>query len=100
MVCFCWEINHFVTTPIWLIYCSVRLFQKVGFTYMIGLSLFVFCYYFDRYFRRTLAVEHHEQSKIHEKRMNLTSESFENVKTLKFYGWDEYFKKEILAFRA
>jgi len=31
--------------------------------------------------------------------MNLTSESFENIKTLKFYGWDEYFKKEILKFR-
>lgn len=99
MIHFCWEINHFVTTPIWLAYCSFRLLQKVGPTFIIGLSLFVICYYFDRYFHRTLAEEHHEQSKLHEKRMNLTSESFENIKTIKFYGWDEYFKKEILKFR-
>lgn len=99
LVHFCWEINHFMTTPIWLIYCSIRLFQKVGFTYMIGLSLFIICYYFDRYFHQSLAEEHHQQSKIREKRMNLTSESFENIKTIKFYGWDEYFKKEILKFR-
>jgi hypothetical protein len=25
----------------------------------------------------------------------LTSESFENIKTIKFYGWDVYFNKEI-----
>lgn len=100
LVHFCWEINHFVTTPIWLCYCSFRLLIKVGPTFLIGLSLFIICYYFDRYFHRTLSEEHHEESKIREKRMNLTSESFENIKTLKFYGWDEYFKKEILKFRA
>lgn len=99
MVHFCWEINHFITTPVWLIYCSIRLFQKVGFTYLIGLTLFYLCFRFDKYFHRELAEEHHQQSKLNEKRMNLTSESFENIKTIKFYGWDEYFKKEILSLR-
>ena len=61
--------------------------------------MFYLCYRFDKYFHRQLAEEHHEQSKLNEKRMNLTSESFENIKTIKFYGWDEYFKKEILELR-
>lgn len=100
LVHFCWELSHFVTTPVWLTYCSIRLFQKIGWTYLIGLSLFVICYYFDRHFHRQLSEEHHEQHKLHEKRMNLTSESFENIKTIKFYGWDEYFKKEILKYRS
>lgn len=100
LVHFCWELSHFVTTPVWLTYCSIRLFQKIGWTYLFGLSLFVICYFFDRHFHRQLAEEHHEQHKLHEKRMNLTSESFENIKTIKFYGWDEYFKKEILKYRS
>jgi ABC-type bacteriocin/lantibiotic exporter with double-glycine peptidase domain len=73
---------------------------KIGPSFIIGLSLFVICYYFDRHFHRKLSQEHHEQEKLKEKRLNLTTEAFENIKTIKFYGWDEYFKSQIHEFRT
>lgn len=44
---FCWEVNHYVTAPIWVLYCGIRLLIKVGPTSLIGVSLFIVCYYFD-----------------------------------------------------
>jgi len=95
LVHFCWEFSHFVTTPIWIVYCTSRLFMAIGPTFLIGLSLMVVCSRFDKYYRKLLSDENHEAGKLNEKRMNLTSESFENIKTIKFYGWDVYFNKEI-----
>lgn len=76
---FCYEASGFFMTPIWICYCTIRLFMTIGWTFIIGLSLMVFCYYFDKYFHRQIMDMKHEDQKLQEKRMNITSESFENI---------------------
>lgn len=73
--------------------------MAVGPSFIVGLSMMLICYKFDKYYRRLMADEYHEQSKLHEKRMNITSEAFENIKTIKFYGWDVHFNEEIQKIR-
>jgi ABC-type bacteriocin/lantibiotic exporter with double-glycine peptidase domain len=41
---------------------------------------------------------HFENGKLHEKMNNMTNESFENIRTIKFYGWTEYFREKILEY--
>lgn len=100
LVWFCYEMSGFMMTPVWIVYCSIRLSMILGWTFVLGLSLMVVCFKFDKYFNKTIQDIRHEESKLGEKRMNITSESFENVKTIKFYGWDGYFKSQILKYRA
>lgn len=59
----------------------------------------VLCCIIDKQFRLWIVDKEHSQQKINEKRIMLSSESFKNIRTLKFYGWDSYFKNEIIRLR-
>lgn len=97
---FFWEMLHMVYSPIWVLYCTFKLFKIIGCKFIFSLGLMVFCYYFDHFVRSTITDLQYAQEVNNERRVMLASESFQNIKTLKLYGWDEYFKEEILKLRA
>jgi len=85
---FAYEISGFLKTPILIVYCTYRLLKIIGPIFFIGLSMLVIWFYLDRRLRLSLGDSHNEHNKLNDKRMNIISESFDNIKVIKFYGWD------------
>jgi len=48
-------------------------------------------YYIEIAVEKRQVMLSYEIGKLTEKRMNLITESFENIRTIKLYGWDKYF---------
>ena len=67
---------------------------------MSGVLLMAFCFFLDKRLHKTVDKIHKDEHKIHEKLNNQTHEAIENIKSLKFYSWEEYFEKEIVKTKA
>lgn len=86
-------------TPAALLGYGGVLYYKMGPACLIGMSLFAVTICIDQYLNKSLSEHQHEENKVKEKRLTLTTETFESIKTIKFYGWDESFMNKILGFR-
>jgi hypothetical protein len=65
---------------------------------MFGLVLLIICFTIDKRIREASYELNFERGKVSEKKSNLTSESFESIRAIKLYGWDQHFHKEILKY--
>jgi ABC-type multidrug transport system fused ATPase/permease subunit len=83
-------------TPINLLTAVFYLYTYIGVSFIFGIALLGVCFYIDRKVDHWMHAIHFENGKIHEKKNNMTNETFESMKTIKLYGWDNYFKREIL----
>ena len=79
LIWFCYEVAHFITTPLYLIFCVYKLFNMMGWTFMVGLSLMVICLYLDRRFHDNMHETNYKCHKLHEDRMNVTNEGFNSI---------------------
>lgn len=95
LVGFSWQVGDITMTPFIVIFCFIKLFYLMGPTFLIGLSIFFAMTRFDSYFHKLLGEEHRKNHKVHEKMGRLTDASLNNAKFLKFYNWDDFFKKEV-----
>ena len=77
---------------IWLAFCSIRLFQILGPAFFVRLALMFFCYHFIKYFNLQLTDKKHECKMFEEKRINITTETFENIRTIKLFGWEKHLR--------
>lgn len=94
------EVPDLIIGPLWLAFCSLRLIRILGPVMYVGICLMVFCFYFDKYIHRLLTDKKHECLKLQEKRMNVTFEAFEYIRSIKMFGWENHFREKILAIRA
>lgn len=99
MVNFNQELGDVIMTPAALLGYGGVLYYKMGPACLIGMSLFAVTICIDQYLNKSLSEHQHEENKVKEKRLTLTTETFESIKTIKFYGWDESFMNKILGFR-
>lgn len=97
LVGFVWELSDLAKTPLTFIYCSYRLFSEIGVAFISSVALLVLAIRIRKYLHQQLYELHFENGKIHEKMNTMTHESFENVRTIKLYGWSEYFREKILS---
>jgi ABC-type bacteriocin/lantibiotic exporter with double-glycine peptidase domain len=86
-----WELNHLMMLPINIVTFSFYLYYLVGVSFIFGMSLLGICFFVDRRFRDAMHELHFDNSKLNEKKSNLTNEAFESIRAIKLYGWDEYF---------
>ena len=86
--------------PFWLLFYTVRLFQIVGYVYFAVLFMMYFLYKYNNYYNGTLAESKHDITKMQDKRLIMTQEAFENIRTIKFFGWDNLFSERIKKIHA
>ena len=97
---FAWECSGLITSPIKLVYCLYKLYTILGSTFIVGIALFLFLIKLDRKVHDSLSDKHHERHKVEKKLGELQQEVFENVKTIKFYGWDQKFLDKIIDLKS
>lgn len=95
LIGFVWELSGLIFTPVELITSVFYLYTYIGVSFLFGISLLVACFMIDRRVRKLMHALHFENGKAHEKCNNLTNETFESMKTIKLYGWDQHFHTEI-----
>ena len=98
IVGFVWELSDLLKTPITFVYCSYRLFSEIGVSFLASIALLVIAIKIRKHLHQQLYELHFENGKIHEKMNTMTHESFENIRTIKLYGWDEFFRSKILQY--
>ena len=97
---FAWECSGLITSPIKLAYCLYRLYMILGSTFIVGIALFLLLLKLDKRVHDSLSDKHHERHKVDKKLGELQHEVFENVKTIKFYGWDQKFLAKIIDLKS
>ena len=81
--------------PFQIIIYSFMLFNILGWIFFIGIIIlisFISSYFF---FQRKIKELSKENMKFKDKRMKITSETFNNIKILKLYSWENGFKNRI-----
>jgi hypothetical protein len=92
-----YELNTIIMLPFKIIFYMAYLYWLVGYHFIFGFSLLFVTFYITNRIRDECMFEFQfEIAKIQEKKSNLTNETFENIRSIKLYGWDSYFHKEIL----
>ena len=72
----------------------------LGSSFIVGILLFLALIKWDRKVHDSLSDKHHEKHKVDKKLGELQHEVFENVKTIKFYGWDMKFLEKIIDLKG
>jgi ABC-type multidrug transport system fused ATPase/permease subunit len=96
-----WSIYEFIDllkTPITLVYCSYRLFQEIGVSFLFSILLLVIAIKLREKLHERLYELHFDNGKLHEKMSNMTHESFESIRAIKLYGWNEFFREKIMQY--
>jgi len=70
--------------------------MTMGWAFLPSTLLMILCIKLDRALNKSLEFIRKDRGKLEEKLRNATSDTINNIQALKFYGWDEYFEKDIL----
>ena len=97
---FSYEIASFITTPVQLMYCTVKLFSLMGYSWLIGISLMALCIFIDRRFHELMLEINYDYHKTSEKRSIMITESINNIRLIKQYGWDKFFYEKVVSLKT
>ena len=93
-----YELIDLLKTPITLIYCSFRLYNEIGISFLFSIALLLLAIKLRGKLHETLYELHFDNGKLHEKMNNMTHESFESIRAIKLYGWNEFFREKIMEY--
>jgi len=74
-----------------------RLTTTMGWAFIPSLLMMLLCLRLDIYLDKLLEPIHRKRDKINEKLGNVTNDTLNNMKALKFYSWDSHFEEDILT---
>lgn len=81
--------------PPLLLVCFIFLFYWLGLAFFAGLALFIITFYFNMKISKLSAKWQKNLMLYKDKRMNSTTEAFNNIKVLKMYSWMHIFEQLI-----
>ena len=84
-----------LTIPTNLIGYSYMLFKFFGFSFIFGIITLFFFMFINFLFSKKFKKLHKKQMALKDKRMKKLTETFNNIKILKLYSWEEEFKNRI-----
>ena len=93
---FSWEMSNFIKCPIVFCFVMFRLTVTIGWTFIPSIMLMLLCFRLDIILHKILDPIHRARDKLNEKLGNVTNDTLNNIKSLKFYSWDSHFEEEIL----
>ena len=88
-----------LTIPMNLIGYSYMLFTFFGFSFIFGILTLLFFMFINVLFSQKFKQFRKKQMLLKDKRMRKITETFDIIKTLKLYAWEEEFKKKITESR-
>lgn len=77
--------------PFMLIFCITTLFIELGVSFFTGILVFIFALLINTYIAKKNAELQKDYMKKQDERVNLTTESLNNIKMLKLYAWTDIF---------
>ena len=84
-----------LTIPTNLIGYSYMLFKFFGFSFIFGILTLLFFMFVNFLFSKKFKNLHKKQMALKDKRMKKITETFNNIKILKLYAWEDEFKNKI-----
>ncbi|MCQ2818077.1 MAG: ATP-binding cassette domain-containing protein [archaeon] len=88
-----------LTMPMQIVVYSYMLFQFFGFSFFFGLGTMIFFMFINLIFHRKFKAFQKKQMKLKDKRMKILTETFNNIKILKLYNWEDEFLRRITVAR-
>ena len=84
-----------ITMPILIVTYSYMLFQFFGVAFFYGLGTMLLFFLLNFIFQRKFKVLQKKQTRLRDVRMKVTTETFDNLKVLKLYSWEDEFLNRI-----
>ena len=81
--------------PFQIFIYSFMLFNLLGWIFFIGIIILIAFISTNLFFQKKIKILSKENMKFKDKRMKITSETFNNIKILKLYSWENGFKNKI-----
>ena len=81
--------------PFQIFIYSFMLFNLLGWIFFIGIIILISFISTNLFFQKKIKILSKENMKFKDKRMKITSETFNNIKILKLYSWENGFKAKI-----
>ena len=86
---------NIISVPFLIIMYSVLLFKYMGISFIIGFVVMIIFVIINYYYRKQFSKYLKLYLKKSDKRMQITTETFNNLKVIKLYGWDNFFLGKI-----
>lgn len=77
--------------PVLLVACSYFLFYFLGYSFLSGIGVFIIAFFTNFGLGALESLFWKKTMKAKDQRMNVTTESINNIKMLKLYSWDSTF---------
>ena len=86
---------NIISVPFLIIMYNYLLFKYMGISFVIGFIVMIIFLVINYYYRKQFSKYLKLYLKKSDKRMRVTTETFNNLKVIKLYGWDEFFLGKI-----
>lgn len=86
---------NLLTVPFLIIMYNYLLFQYMGISFVFGFVVMIIFLIANYYFRKKFSFYLKLHSKKSDQRMRIATETFNNLKVIKLYGWDDVFLPRI-----
>jgi len=86
---------NIISVPFLIIMYSILLFKYMGISFIIGFVVMIIFLIINYYYRKQFSKYLKLYLKKSDKRMQITTETFNNLKVIKLYGWDNFFLGKI-----
>ena len=90
---------NIISVPFLIIMYNYLLFKYVSFSFIMGFIVMIIFLLINYYYRKQFSKYLKLYLKKSDKRMGITTETFNNLKVIKLYGWDNFFLKKIQTAR-
>ena len=90
---------NLISVPFLIIMYSYLLFKYMGISFIMGFIVMIIFLIINYYYRKQFSKYLKLYLKKSDKRMGITTETFNNLKVIKLYGWDNFFLKKIQSSR-
>ncbi len=92
---FLWCSPDLFCMPMQVIIYSYMLYEILGGVFFIGVLILICFIYGNLYYQKKIKALIKIHMKLKDKRMKVTTETFNNIKILKLYSWEDEFKNKI-----
>jgi ABC-type multidrug transport system fused ATPase/permease subunit len=90
---------NIISVPFLIIMYNYLLFKYMGISFIIGFIVMILFLIINYYYRKQFSKYLELYLKMSDKRMRVTTETFNNLKVIKLYGWDRFFLEKIQSAR-
>ena len=90
---------NIISIPFLIIMYNYLLFKYMGISFIIGFIVMILFLIINYYYRKQFSKYLKLYLKKSDKRMRVTTETFNNLKVIKLYGWDNFFLQKIQSAR-